>query len=137
TDGKHHEVDSSEMAFREAGRIAFRNAIREAGTTILEPRVQFLVEVPDEYLGDVIGDLQSRRAEVENLEMNGSVRRIRGRVPVGELFSYSTTLRSLTQGRGTFHTESGDYSAVPGAIAEEITREARKRRGAPQPAPVS
>jgi elongation factor G len=79
TDGKHHEVDSSEMAFREAGRIAFRNAIREAGTTILEPRVQFLVEVPDEYLGDVIGDLQSRRAEVENLEMNGSVRRIRGR----------------------------------------------------------
>jgi len=136
TDGKHHEVDSSDMAFREAGKLALRNAIEKVGVTILEPRVVFLVEVPDEHLGDVLADLQSRRAVVENLEMDGSHRRIHGRVPVGELFSYSTKLRSLTQGRGTFHTEAGDYAAVPTSIAEEIVREARSRRNGNQPAAV-
>jgi elongation factor G len=136
TDGKHHEVDSSDTAFRAAGRIALRSAIDKVGVTILEPRVRFLVEVPDEHLGDVLADLTTRRAEVENLEMDGSHRRILGRVPVGELFSYSTQLRSLTQGRGTFHTEAGDYAAVPASIAEEIARDARARRRGVQPAAV-
>jgi elongation factor G len=129
-DGKHHEVDSSDMAFREAGRLAFTQAMERAGTVLLEPRFQFLVEVPQEYLGDVLSDLQSRRAEVQSLKADQPVKEIRGTVPVSELFSYSTTLRSLTQGRGTFHTETSRYTPVPVPLAREVTRETLARREA-------
>jgi elongation factor G len=129
-DGQHHEVDSSEMAFREAARIAFRKAMEMAGTVVLEPRMQFLVEVPQEHLGDVLGDLQSRRAEVQSLFAENPVKEIRGLVPVAEMFSYSTALRSLTQGRGTFHTEHATYTPVPEPIARQVIREALARRAA-------
>jgi elongation factor G len=127
-DGQHHEVDSSEMAFREAGRLALRNAVADVGTVLLEPRMRLRVEIPEEYLGDVLGDLQSRRCEVESLDGEGTTKEIRGLVPVAEMFSYSTTLRSLTQGRGTFHTEHAAYSPVPEAMAEKVRRETLARR---------
>jgi len=128
-DGKHHEVDSSEMAFREAGRIAMRQAIQKAGAQILEPRMRFTVEVPQDYLGDVLSDLQSRRADVQSLFAENVIKEIRGLIPVAELFSYSTTLRSLTQGRGTFHTEHANYAPVPEMLARQVVRETLARRG--------
>ncbi|MCU0725938.1 MAG: elongation factor G [Planctomycetes bacterium] len=130
-DGQFHEVDSSDLAFREAGRISLRKAIETAGTRLLEPRLQFLVEAPQEFLGDVLGDLQSRRSEIRSLFSENPVKEIRGLVPVAEMFSYSTVLRSLTQGRGTFHTEHAEYAPVPERIAEEVVREtlARRRKG--------
>jgi elongation factor G len=129
-DGQFHEVDSSEMAFREAGRIAMRQAIEKAGSVILEPRMRFTVEVPQDYLGDVLSDLQSRRAEVQSLFAESVIKQVRGLIPVAELFSYSTTLRSLTQGRGTFHTEHADYAPVPEPLARQIIKETLARRGA-------
>jgi elongation factor G len=129
-DGQHHEVDSSEMAFREAGRIAMRQAMAKAGSQILEPRMRFTVEVPQEYLGDVLADLQSRRAEVQSLFAENPIKEIRGLIPVAELFSYSTVLRSLTQGRGTFHTEHANYAPVPETLARQIIRDTLARRGA-------
>jgi len=131
TDGQFHDVDSSEMAFREAGRLALRNAIEKVGTILLEPRMRIRVEVPEEYLGDVLGDLQSRRTEVENLEGEGATKEIKGLIPVAEMFSYSTTLRSLTQGRGTFHTEHAGYAPVPEAMAEKVRRETVAKRANP------
>jgi elongation factor G len=128
-DGQHHEVDSSEMAFREAGRIAMRQAIEKVGTQILEPRMRFTVDVPQEYLGDVLSDLQSRRAEVQSLYAESQIKEIRGLIPVAELFSYSTTLRSLTQGRGTFHTEHANYAPVPENLAKQVIRDTLARRG--------
>jgi elongation factor G len=128
TDGQHHEVDSSEMAFREAGKLALRTAMADVGTVLLEPRMRLRVEVPEEYLGDVLGDLQTRRTEIESLDGEGSVKEIKGLVPVAEMFSYSTMLRSLTQGRGTFHTEHAAYSPVPEATAEQVRRETAARR---------
>ncbi len=127
-DGQFHDVDSSDMAFREAGRIAMRRAMELAGVVLLEPRLQFLVEVPQDFLGDVLGDLQSRRSEIRNLFAENPVKEIRGVVPVSEMFAYSTTLRSLTQGRGTFHTEHSEYAPVPAKIAEEVIRETLARR---------
>jgi len=128
-DGKAHDVDSSDMAFREAGRLALRTAMGKVGTALLEPRMKFTVEVPQEYLGDVLGDLQSRRAEVQSLMAENPVKEIRGMVPVSEMFAYSTTLRSLTQGRGTFHTEHASYSRLPQSIASKVVRETLQRRG--------
>ncbi len=128
-DGKHHEVDSSEMAFREAGRLAMRLAIEKAGAMILEPRMRFTVEVPQEYLGDVLSDLQSRRAEVQSLFAENVIKQIRGLIPVAELFSYSTVLRSLTQGRGTFHTEHANYAPVPESLSRQVIRDTLAKRG--------
>jgi len=128
TDGQFHEVDSSEMAFREAGRLALRNAIEKVGAILLEPRMRIRVEIPEEYLGDVLGDLQSRRTEVEGIDGEGGTREIKGLIPVAEMFSYSTTLRSLTQGRGTFHTEHAGYAPVPESMAEKVRRETLARR---------
>jgi len=128
-DGKHHEVDSSEMAFREAGRIAMRQAMAKAGAQILEPRMRFTVEVPQDYLGDVLSDLQSRRADVQSLFAENPIKEIRGLIPVAELFSYSTTLRSLSQGRGTFHTEHANYAPVPETLAKQVIRDTLARRG--------
>jgi elongation factor G len=92
--------------------------------------MRFRVDVPEEFLGDVLGDLQSRRALVENLGGDNVTKEITGLVPVAELFSYSTTLRSLTQGRGTFHTEPAEYAQVPAAMAQEVVRETLARRKA-------
>jgi elongation factor G len=125
-DGKYHDVDSSEMAFRAAGRLAMRMA-SEGNRRLYEPTMKFEVQVPEEYLGDTIGDLNSRRAEISDIEARGVTRVLFGKVPVGEIFGYSTTLRSLTQGRGTAAMEPDLYQPLPKAIAEEVEAKRRKK----------
>jgi len=125
-DGKYHEVDSSEMAFRSAGRLAMRMA-SEGNRRLYEPMMKFEVQVPEEYLGDVIGDLNSRRAEISDIEARGLTRVLFGKVPVGEIFGYSTSLRSLTQGRGTAAMEPDVYQPLPKLLAEEVEAKRRKK----------
>ena len=121
-DGKAHDVDSSELAFHSAGALAFRQAI-EGNTTVLEPIMKIEVRVPEEFLGAVVGDLNSRRGEVGEIESMGDQRVIRGIVPVAEMFAYSSALRGATQGRGSFSMELDRYRAVPAAMAEKILGE--------------
>jgi len=127
-DGKYHDVDSSDMAFQEAGRVAMRLAMEQAGMKLLEPRMKLEVQVPDPFVSAVIGDLNSRRAEVHEIDAEGDIKVIRGKVPIAEMFAYSTTLRSLTQGRGTYTMEPLEYSVVPKNIAEGVFEEALKAR---------
>ncbi len=126
-DGKAHDVDSSEMAFRAAAHKAVRDAVRQAGINLLEPRMKFEVTVPDQYLGDVVGDLGTRRAEVESVDPEDDLTVIRGELPAAETFTYATQLRSITSGRGGFSLEPIGYGLVPANIAEEI-READAKR---------
>jgi elongation factor G len=122
-DGKSHPVDSSDLAFFLAGSLAFRAALERLRVIILEPRMRFEVVVPPEYLGEVVGDLNSRRADIREIVSDDiTVRIVRGLVPLAEMFSYTTTLRSLTQGRGTSSLEPAEYSPVPQSVAEEIRR---------------
>ncbi len=125
-DGKYHEVDSSEMSFRAAGVLAMRMAA-EGNRRIYEPTMKFEVQVPEEYLGEVIGDLNSRRSEISDMESRGVTRVLFGKVPVGEIFGYSTTLRSLTQGRGTAAMEPAEYKAVPRERAAKIESDRLKK----------
>jgi elongation factor G len=122
-DGKFHEVDSSDLAFQLAGSLAFRNAMERTRVVLLEPRMRFEIVVPTDYMGDVVGDLNSRRAEIHEIEIQDALRVIRGIVPLAEMFNYSTTIRSLSQGRGTASLEPADYSPVPESIAEEVRAE--------------
>ena len=124
-DGKYHEVDSSEMAFRAAGVLAMRMAA-EGNRRIYEPTMKFEVQVPEEFLGEVIGDLNSRRSSISDMESRGTLRVLTGKVPVAAIFGYSTTLRSLTQGRGTASMEPDEYQPVPRAMAEEIETKRKK-----------
>ncbi len=125
-DGKAHEVDSSDLAFQLAGSLAFREALSRVRVILLEPRMRFEIVVPAEYLGDVVGDLNSRRAEVHEIETEGNLRTIRGLVPLAEMFNYTTNLRSMTQGRGTSSLEPAEYSTVPESIAEKVRAERLK-----------
>ena len=118
-DGKSHEVDSSELAFHGAGVMAFRQAM-ENNVTLLEPIMKIDVRVPEEYLGGVVGDLNSRRGEVHDIESIGDLRVVRGVVPVAEMFAYSSALRGATQGRGSFSMELHEYRPVPNNIAKEV-----------------
>ena len=118
-DGKHHEVDSSEMAFQACGIQAFRMAA-ENNTTLLEPIMKIEVRAPEEYLGGVVGDLNSRRGEVSDVESVGDLRVVRGVVPIAEMFAYSSALRGATQGRGSFAMELFEYRPVPTNLAEKI-----------------
>jgi elongation factor G len=118
-DGKHHEVDSSEMAFQACGVQAFRMAA-ENNTTLLEPIMKIEVRAPEEYLGSVVGDLNSRRGEVSDVETAGDLRIVRGVVPIAEMFAYSSALRGATQGRGSFAMELFEYRPVPASLAEKI-----------------
>ena len=118
-DGKHHEVDSSEMAFQACGMQAFRMAA-EGNTVLLEPIMKIEVRAPEEYLGGVVGDLNSRRGEVSDVEISGDLRIVRGVVPIAEMFAYSSSLRSATQGRGSFAMELHEYRPVPTSLAEKI-----------------
>ncbi|OIQ10127.1 elongation factor G [Moorella thermoacetica] len=126
-DGSYHEVDSSEMAFKIAGSLAFKDAAKKAQPVLLEPVMRVEVVVPDEYMGDVIGDLNSRRGRVEGMEPRAGAQVIRAHVPLAEMFGYATDLRSRTQGRGTYVMQFDHYEEVPKNIAEEIIS---KRQGA-------
>ena len=119
-DGSYHEVDSSEMAFKIAGSMAFKEACRLASPTLLEPIMKVTVTVPEEYMGDVIGDLNSRRGEIQGFEDRAGIKQINARVPLGDMFGYATDLRSKTQGRGQYVMEPDGYKEVPKSIAEKI-----------------
>ncbi len=119
-DGSYHEVDSSEMAFKIAGSLAVKAAVRRAKPVLLEPIMAVEVVVPEEYMGDVIGDLNSRRGRIEGMELRGTTQIIKSLVPLSEMFGYATELRSRTQGRGSFTMHFGKYEEVPAQLAEEI-----------------
>jgi len=119
-DGSHHEVDSSEMAFQVAASMAFRQACREATPVLLEPMMRVEITIPEEYMGDVIGDLTSRRGRIQKVESHQAVQVIVSAVPMAEMFGYATALRSLTQGRGNHSMHFLNYHEVPKAISEEI-----------------
>ena len=119
-DGSYHEVDSSEMAFKIAGSMAFKEACRKANPVLLEPIMKVTVLVPEEYMGDVIGDLNSRRGEIQGFEDRAGVKQINARVPLADMFGYATDLRSKTQGRGQYVMEPDGYKEVPKSISEKI-----------------
>ena len=119
-DGSYHEVDSSEMAFKIAGSMAFKDAAQKARPVLLEPVMRVEVVVPDEYMGAVNGDLISRRGRLEGVEMKGGTQIIRAMVPLSEMFGYATELRSRTQGRGSFTMHFGRYEEAPASVAEEV-----------------
>jgi elongation factor G len=119
-DGSYHDVDSSEMAFKIAGSLAIKEAAKRAKAVLLEPIMAVEVVVPEEYMGDVIGDLNSRRGRIEGMELRGTTQIIKASVPLSEMFGYATDVRSRTQGRGSFTMHFGRYEEVPSALAEEI-----------------
>ena len=119
-DGSYHEVDSSEMAFKIAGSMAFKEAMRKANPVILEPIMKVCVIVPEEYMGDVIGDLNSRRGQIQGMEARNGAQQINAFVPLSEMFGYATDLRSKTQGRGQYTMEPSHYLELPKSIAENI-----------------
>jgi len=119
-DGTYHDVDSSEIAFKIAGSKALQAAAKEADLVLIEPIMSLEVTTPEEFLGDVIGDLSSRRAQILENEDRGKIKIIKGTVPLAEVSGYATTLRSLTQGRATFYLEPSHYDEVPSNITEKI-----------------
>ena len=119
-DGSYHEVDSSEMAFKIAGSIAFKEAMRKADPTLLEPIMKVCVIVPDEYMGDVIGDINSRRGQIQGYEMRSGAQQIDAFVPLAEMFGYATDLRSRTQGRGQYTMEPSHYIELPKSLQEKL-----------------
>jgi elongation factor G len=119
-DGSYHEVDSSEMSFQMAGAIAFSEGLKKANCILLEPIMDIEIVVPEEYMGQVIGDLNSRRAKIVSLNSRANVRVIRAYVPLAEIFNYATALRSLTQGRASYTMEPSFYAEVPSHISEKI-----------------
>jgi elongation factor G len=120
TDGSYHEVDSSEVAFKIAAATALREGVRRAKPKLLEPIMNVEVIVPEEYMGDVVGDLNARRAKIELMEQREKARVIKSFVPLAEMFGYATDLRSLTQGRATYTMQFAKYKPVPSNIAEKI-----------------
>jgi elongation factor G len=119
-DGKYHETDSSEIAFKVAGSLAFKEAAKRAKPVLLEPIFAVEVVTPEEFLGDVIGDLSRRRGRVEGQERRGNALAVTGKVPLSEMFGYATDLRSNTQGRATYTMQFDSYDEVPPNIAEKI-----------------
>ena len=119
-DGSYHEVDSSEMAFKIAGSMAFKEAMKKADPVLMEPIMQVDVMVPEDYMGDVIGDLNSRRGQIQGMEPRGGVQAISAAVPLSEMFGYATALRSRTQGRGQYTMQPSHYTEVPKSIQEKI-----------------
>ncbi len=126
-DGSYHEVDSSEMAFKIAGSMAFKDAAKKANPAILEPMMKVTVIVPEDYMGDVIGDLNSRRGQIQGMEDRAGAKQINARVPLSEMFGYVNDLRSKTQGRGQYTMEPDGYEQVPKSISESIISERAKK----------
>jgi elongation factor G len=119
-DGSFHDVDSSDLAFKMAGSIAFADGLRKGGSVLLEPIMDLEVTAPEEFLGEVIGDLNSRRCKIQSIKQRVNVKAIRGFVPLSEMFGYATALRSLTQGRATYTMEPSYYMEVPANIVQKI-----------------
>jgi elongation factor G len=124
-DGSYHEVDSSEMAFKIAASMAVKDAVDKADPTILEPMMRVEVTMPEQFMGDVIGDLNSRRGQVEGMDSRGSTQVVRAFVPLAEMFGYATDLRSMTQGRASYSMELSHYAEVPGNLAAELVQKSR------------
>jgi elongation factor G len=119
-DGAYHDVDSSVLAFEIASRSAFREAMEKAGAIILEPIMKVEVVTPDEYMGDVIGDINSRRGQIQNVEARDITQVITAKVPLASMFGYVNSLRSLSQGRASYSMEFDSYEPVPNHVADEI-----------------
>ena len=124
-DGSYHDVDSSEMAFKIAGSMGFKEAARKAGAILLEPIMSVEVVTPEDYMGDVIGDLSSRRGKVSGMEQRGNCQVVRSTVPLSEMFGYATDLRSRTQGRATYTMQFDSYQPMPASVQEEIVKRVR------------
>lgn len=125
-DGSYHEVDSSELAFKIASSIAFKEGAKKANPVLLEPIMEVEVTTPEEFMGDVIGDLNKRRGRVQGMEARGNAQVIRALVPLAEMFGYATDLRSMTQGRATYIMKFSHYEEVPPNVAEQIIGERTK-----------
>jgi elongation factor G len=128
-DGSYHDVDSSEMAFKIAGSMGVKAAVEKAKPVLLEPVMSVEVVVPEEHMGDVIGDINSRRGRIEGMELRGTSQIIRSMVPLAQMFGYATDLRSRTQGRGSFTMHFGKYEEVPASIADEIISKVQGKVG--------
>ena len=124
-DGTFHEVDSSEQAFHICGSMCFKEAVRRAKPAILEPVMLVEVNTPEDFMGDIMGDLTSRRGQIESMDQLGNGRIIRAKVPLAEMFGYTTSLRSMTQGRAQNTMEPSHYDFVPHHIYEELTQKAK------------
>ena len=125
-DGSYHEVDSSEMAFKIAASMAIKDAVEKASPVVLEPMMQVEVTMPEQFMGDVIGDLNSRRGQVEGMENRGlDARSSAPFVPLAEMFGYATDLRSMTQGRASYSMELSHYAEVPSNLAQELVAKSR------------
>ena len=124
-DGAAHDVDSSEMAFKIAGSMGFKEAARRANPVLLEPLMAVEVRTPEEYMGDVIGDLNSRRGQIQSMEDAAGVKVVRAAVPLSEMFGYIGDLRSKTSGRAVYSMEFDSYAEVPRAVADEIVQKAK------------
>ncbi len=131
-DGSYHDVDSSDMAFKIAGSLGFKNAVEKAKPVLLEPIMNMEVTVPDDCMGDVIGDLNSRRGKVVGMDTKGHNQVIKSKVPMSEVLKYAPDLRSITSGRGEFHMEFSHYEEVPPHIAEKVIKEAKARQSGEQ-----
>ncbi len=119
-DGSYHEVDSSEMAFKIAGSMAFKNAMRKANPILTEPIMKVVVVTPDDYMGDVIGDINSRRGQIQSMDPVSGAQQITAMIPLSNMFGYATDLRSKTQGRGQYSMEPSHFAEIPKNIAQEI-----------------
>lgn len=126
-DGSYHDVDSSEMAFKIAGSMAFKKGMEQASATLLEPIMQVEIYAPEENMGDIMGDLNSRRGRIQGMEASGDNQVIRASVPMAEMLTYESTLRSITGGRGSFHMEFARYEEVPANLREKLIAEAKER----------
>ena len=123
-DGAYHDVDSSALAFEIASRAAFREGMAKAGPKLLEPIMKVEVTTPEDYMGDVIGDLSSRRGSVQGMDQRGNARIVNAQVPLGQMFGYVNTLRSMSQGRASYSMTFSHYAEVPSHIADEIKKKA-------------
>ena len=127
-DGTYHEVDSSEVAFKVAGSMAWKDAASRARPVLLEPVMAIEVVVPEEYMGDVMADISTRRGRIEGMDLRGSTQVIKGFVPLAEMFGYATDLRSRTQGRGSYTMHLHAYEQAPAAVQEEIVSRMRGKK---------
>ena len=128
-DGKHHSVDSNEMAFKLAGSFGFKAAVEQARPTLLEPIMKAEIAVPEDHVGDVMGDVSSRRGRVQTTEARGGSHIIKAEVPMAEMLEYASTLTSLTGGKGAFHMEFSHYDEVPAQERDKIIAQAKSEQG--------